>query len=79
MTGDHLRPDPRNHPVQEGCLSFCSGASDRGVTRGDGAAAAVATVAAGGRGVLGCVRDTRRLVSAHRACDTLSAGKYRLA
>ena len=56
------------------CLSFCSGASDRGVTRGDGAAAAVATVAAGGLGVLGCVRDTRRLVSAHRAYDTLSAG-----
>ena len=50
------------------------GASDRGVTRGDGAAATAATVAAGGLGVQGCVRDTRRLVSAHRAFDTLSAG-----
>ena len=42
---------------------------NHGVTRDDGAAVAV-----GGLGVLGCVRDTRRLVSAHRAHDTLSAG-----
>ena len=46
--------------------------------REDGAAATAATVAAGGRGVLGCVRDTRRLVSAHRALDTLSAGSSQL-
>ena len=45
-----------------------------GVTREDGAVATAATVAAGGLGVQGCVRDTRRLVSAHRALDTLSAG-----
>ena len=45
-----------------------------GVTREDGAVATAATVAAGGLGVQGCVRDTRRLVSAHRAHDTLSAG-----
>ena len=54
------------------------GTWNQGVTREDGAVATAATVAAGGLGVLGCVRDTRRLVSAHWVCDTLSAGKYRL-
>ena len=42
---------------------------NRGVTEDDGAA-----VAAGGLGVLGCVRDTERLVSGHWPNDTLSAG-----
>ena len=75
MTRDHLRPDPQNHPVQDKRnVYYLLGAWNRGVTREDGAAATAATVAAGGLGVQGCVRDTRRLVSAHRAYDTLSAG-----
>ena len=62
--------------TRTGGLSQASTGRDMepGVTREDGAVATAATVAAGGLGVLGCVRDTRRLVSAHRAHDTLSAG-----
>ena len=48
--------------------------SDGGVTRGDGAAVAAAAVAAGGLGVLGCVRDNERLVSGLEPYDTLSVG-----
>ena len=70
-----LTPDADHPPPPD---DLRDEADEAGRIQEDGAAVAAAAVAAGGLGVLGCVRDTRRLVSAHRACDTLSAGKYRL-